>query len=78
MTKTYELTPLPGSKWRVRIFLSANEHEDITFRMTKLNQAAKSCETVIAAMGRNEGDPHQGDEEAELKFLRGKQSRPPE
>ena len=78
MERTYEVKSLAASKWRVRIFLGSDDHKDVTFRITKRNQAAKSGETVITAMGTNEGDPYQGDKEAELKFVRGKQSRPPQ
>ena len=49
----------------------------MTFRVTKTNPAAKSGETVIAAVGKNEGDPYQRGEE-ELKFVRGKWSPPPQ
>ena len=76
MTKTYEVKSMPGSKWRVRILL--DDPQDITFRTTKVNPAAKSGETVIAAIGINEGDPYQRGQEGELKFVRGKQSRPPD
>jgi hypothetical protein len=76
MTKSYEVTSLPGSKWRVRILL--DDPQDITFRTTKVNPAARNGETVIAAMGINEGDPYQRGQEGQLKFVRGKQSRPPE
>ncbi len=76
MTKNYEVNSMPGSKWRVRILL--DDPQDITFRTTKVNPAAKSGETVVAAIGINEGDPYQRGQEGELKFVRGKQSRPPE
>ena len=76
MTKSYEVTSLPGGKWRVRILL--DEPQDITFRVTKTNPAAKDGQTVIAAVGKNDGDPYQRGAEGELKFVRGKQSRPPE
>ena len=76
MTKSYEVTSLPGSKWRVRIV--SDEGFDITFRVTKTNPAAKNGQPVITAMGINQGDPYQHGEEAELKFVRGKQSPPSE
>jgi len=74
MTKSYEVTSLPGGKWRVRIL--GDEPLDITFRVTNANPAAKNGQAVITAMGINQGDPYQHGEEAELKFVRGKQSPP--
>ncbi len=74
MTKSYEVTSLPGSKWRVRIL--SDDPFDITFRVTKTNPAAKNGQAVITAMGINQADPYQHGEEAELKFVRGKQSPP--
>ncbi len=53
MTKSYEVTSVPGSKWRVRIL--SDEPFDITFRVTNTNPAAKNGQTVIAAVGINEG-----------------------
>lgn len=76
MTKSYEVTSLPGGKWRVRIL--GDEPLDITFRVTTTNPAAKNGQTVIAGMGINDGDPYQHGEDAELKFVRGKQSAPPQ
>lgn len=76
MTKSYEVTSLPGGKWRVRIL--GDEPFNITFRVTKTNPAAKNGQPAIAAVGINEGDPYQHGEEGELKFVRGKQSPPPQ
>jgi hypothetical protein len=75
-TKGYDVTQLSGGKWRVRIHL--DEPQDITFRVTKANPSAEAGQAAIAAVGTNDGDPYQHGEEGELKFVRGKQSGPPE
>ena len=76
MIKPYEVTSLPGGKWRVRILLE--EPQDITFRVNETNPDAKNGQTVIAAVGKNDGDPYQRGEDGELEFLRGRQSGPPQ
>lgn len=75
-TKSYDVTQIAGGKWRVRIHL--DEPQDITFRLTNANPAAKAGEVAIAGVGTNDGDPYQHGEGGELKFVRGKQSGPPE
>ncbi len=71
MTKSYEVTSLPGSKWRVRIL--SDKPSTSHFGSRKPTRPLKRP-AVITAMGINQADPYQHGEEAELKFVRGKQS----